>query len=105
MQKKPAFPAGKRKISLHLFNLDCIVQISIHQNASAVLTYHDLLVLFDLTLLLRRNGVEATTTSITLYGHYSQSIAIALADLVITGKQALIYMFSCLGRIFIKMFL
>ena len=50
-------------------------QFGINHDTTTILTYNDLLVHLDIQLSLRRNLVEATTTSITLHIDNAQSVS------------------------------
>ena len=66
-----------------LFYFYSIIQILIYQDTTAVFTHNYFLPLPDLTLLLRRDSIEASTAGISFNGYYSQAVAIVLADAVI----------------------
>ena len=62
-------------------------QLRIDENTTAVLAHDDLLVHLDIELTLWRNLVEATTASITLHIHDTQTIASTLADTLEAAEQ------------------
>ena len=69
---------------------------------AVVLAHHDLLVLFHLTLFLRRDRIKTTAAGIPFYRNNCKTVAIALPDLIITGKQPIVYMLSCFGNHLLK---
>ena len=93
-QKKPRHnlgATGNIKKNIYIFTdvllyFNIITQLLIYQYASAVFTYHYFFMLFDLTLLLRRNRIKTTAAGISFYGYHSQTIAVTFTDLVITGQ-------------------
>src|SRR5260221_12907633 len=81
-----------------LFDFNCIIQLIIYENTTAVFTYNDLLPLADLTLPLRRNSIETTTTSIPQHRNNSQPIAIVTTDPCIRKKYPETYFLPCVRR-------
>src|SRR5260221_11884582 len=78
-----------------LFDFNCIIQLIIYENTTAVFTYNDLLPLADLTLPLRRNTIEKTTTSTPQHRNNSQPIAIVTTDPVIRMQYPGLYFLPC----------
>ena len=76
----------------------------VYVHGTAGINRSPLVVLAYLTLLLRGYGIETTTTGIPFNRYYSQTIAVALADLFVAGQQAGVNMLPCISGQFIKMF-
>src|SRR5688572_22217400 len=79
------------------------MKVGVNQHTTAVLTYHYLFVLAYLTLFLRGNRIETTTTGISFNLYNGQTIAITMTDLTVTGQQSWVNRVLCLSGHFIKM--
>src|SRR5690606_7055940 len=90
---------------LPLLDLHRLKQFGIGQDAAAVLTNDDLLVLPDLRLALGRYLVEASAAGITFDADHSQAVAVGLADLFVGGQQTGIHILPGLGGQFLVLLL
>ena len=61
-----------------------VIQVVIYENAAAVFTYYDLLMLAYLALALWRDNVEATAARVAVDSHNGQAITVAAADTLVS---------------------
>jgi hypothetical protein len=79
-----------------LIQTEVLLLVLCNQNTATILANDKFLTLTYIHLTLRRNTVEAATTSITLYGYYCQAIANTATNTIVSRKQTLIDLGLCL---------